>query len=341
MSSDETQSALSRAFELVEAGQYDDARAILDPILAANPNNADAWWVYAHAVTTPEDGRMALENVIRIDPRYPGAAELLEQARELSPNAAKVTSVPPPPGTIPEESQPEFDFLEPDLDDVQATSRARPVQPIAEQPTSPKRSTALPIVLIAVIAAVIVIGLLVLPNLTTLPTSPTATTIPVVSAPTEASLVIEETEEPTESSATASDTEEVAPTLRATITPTGEGATTEAAISNYPAVSEALTAYPLAQAGIAEVQTTLGNTLLASVCSAPGREMRMLLPQVMNALAAQTESLPETVQAIGVSLVNCDTNTPMLTVAAEVVSAQSFAQGDLSASEFAATWEPQ
>ena len=112
MSSDETQSALSRAFELVEAGQYDDARAILDPILASNPNNEDAWWVYAHAVTTPEDGRMALENVIRIDSRYPGAAELLAQARELSPEGGKVTPVPPPPGTIPEVSHAESDSLE-------------------------------------------------------------------------------------------------------------------------------------------------------------------------------------------------------------------------------------
>jgi hypothetical protein len=123
--------------------------------------------------------------------------------------------------------------------------------------------------------------------------------------------------------------------------PTVEGATAEAVASNFPAVSEALSAYPLAQAGIAETQSTLGNTLVANVCSAPGREMRMLLPEVMNALAAQSESLPETVQAIGVSLVNCDTSTPMLTVAAEIISAQSFAQGDLSAAEFAATWEPQ
>ena len=37
MSSDETQSALSRAYELVEAGNYDEARAILEPILAIEP----------------------------------------------------------------------------------------------------------------------------------------------------------------------------------------------------------------------------------------------------------------------------------------------------------------
>ena len=84
MSSDETQSALSRAYDLVEAGKYDEARAILEPILADNRDNADAWWIYAHAVTDPDEGRNALENVLRINPRYPDAAELLAQALSLS-----------------------------------------------------------------------------------------------------------------------------------------------------------------------------------------------------------------------------------------------------------------
>ena len=79
--SDEMQSALSRAYDIVEAGKFDEARAILEPILADNRDNADAWWIYAHAVTDPEEGRHALENVLRINPRYPDAAELLAQAR--------------------------------------------------------------------------------------------------------------------------------------------------------------------------------------------------------------------------------------------------------------------
>jgi hypothetical protein len=67
----------------------------------------------------------------------------------------------------------------------------------------------------------------------------------------------------------------------------------------------------------------------------------MLLPQVMNTFAAQSPALDASVQAIGVSLVNCETNAPMLTVATEVITAQSYAGGDLSAAEFAATWRPQ
>lgn len=338
MSSNETQAALSRAYELVEAGQYEQARAILDPILAANPNNADAWWVYAHAVTTPEDGRSALENVIRIDPRYPGAVELLQQARELSPANPNVPSTPAPPGTFPEENPLEPDFLDSEFEDVESISPV-PSQPGSQQPAGTKRSSALPILALALIAAVVVIAILVLPSLN----SPTETPTPtsdnaVVVAPTDIP-ASSATDEVTESAPVA----DVTPvTVPETVEPPAvEVATAEAVPANYPAVSEALAAFPLATAGIVETQTSLGNTVFANVCSASGREMRMLLPQVMNALASQSPSLPETVQAIGVSLVNCESNAPMLSVAAEVVSAQSFAQGDLSAGEFAATWRPQ
>lgn len=339
MSSNETQAALSRAYELVEAGQYDQARAILDPILAANPNNADAWWVYAHAVTTPEDGRAALENVIRIDPRYPGAVELLQQARELSPVNPGDSSAPMPPGTFPEESPLEPDFLDSEFEDVESIPPVPSSQPGRQQPAGTKRSSALPIVALALIAAVVVIAILVLPGLSTTTETPTPTSEDaVVIAPTDIP-ASSATDEITEAAPVADVTPETV--QETTESPTVEVATAEAVPANYSAVNDALSAFPLASAGIVETQTSLGNTVLANVCSASGREMRMLLPQVMNALASQSPSLPETVQAVGVRLVNCESNAPMLSVATEIVSAQSFAQGDLSAGEFAATWQPQ
>lgn len=324
MSSDETQSALARAYELVEAGQYADARAILDPILAAEPNNADAWWVYAHSVTTAEDGRAALENVVRIDPRYPGASELLAQARSLAPAAPDASNIPAPPVSIPEEAVAEPDDFDTDFDDLVETRQRRAAQPSQQK-------GGVPILPIALgLAGLIVIALLVLPNLLPAP-SPTPEDSTNVAAV------------PTESANTAATEEAPEATRRPTITPTIEGATPEASSgsADFTAVSEALASFPLAPAGIATSETSLGNTLVASVCSAPGREMRMLLPQVMNAFAAQSASLDAAVQAIGVSLVNCETNASMLTVATEVITAQSYAGGDLSNAEFAATWRPQ
>lgn len=332
MSSNDTQSALSRAYELVESGKYEDARAILDPVIAANPDNADAWWVYAHAVNTPEDGRRALENVVRIDPRYPGAAELLAQARELAPHSPEPSALPPPPISMPEIGEPDtYDF---DDEDEPAATRSRSAASPA--PATSGRGSGLILAVLALIAVLVVVILLLQSGALTPSATPGATEVGnVVIVPTEAV------------SGAATDeagTEEVAATRRPTITPTVEGAVATAEVSSasdYPGVAEALAAFPLADNGITETSTTLGNTLLVSVCSAPGREMRMLLPQVMNTLAGQSPSLGENIQAVGVSLVNCEAGTRMVTVATEMISAQNYAQGDLSDAEFAASWEPQ
>ncbi|MEP7293989.1 MAG: tetratricopeptide repeat protein [Chloroflexota bacterium] len=326
MSSDETQSALSRAYELVEAGQYEDARAILDPILVAEPNNADAWWVYAHAVTSADDGRKALENVVRIDPRYPGASDLLAQARDLAPTKPKITTLPSQPESFPS-SLPEDDL---DFEDeVQDSTREHPAQQADEKRGVPV------LAILAVVAAIVIVLVLVLPSLNPPAALPTATSAAeVVVVPTDASIAVT-TDEVT------SGTEATAPTRRSTVTPTAEGATAEAVSSDFPAVNEALAAFTLTENGVTQTATSLGNTLLVSVCSAPGREMRTLLPQVMNALAQQSPALDASIQAIGVSLVNCETGTAMLTVASDLISAQNYAAGGLSDAQFAATWKPQ
>jgi hypothetical protein len=40
-------------------------------------------------------------------------------------------------------------------------------------------------------------------------------------------------------------------------------------------------------------------------------------------------------------MLNCEANTPLLTIAAALSSAQSYASGALSDGAFAATWKPQ
>jgi len=54
----------------------------------------------------------------------------------------------------------------------------------------------------------------------------------------------------------------------------------------------------------------------------------------MNALAKQSGSLEQTFRRIGVHLINCGQKTPLLTVATDLASAQDYAQGKLSDSEF-------
>jgi hypothetical protein len=75
---------LSQAYGLIEADQLEEAVALLKPILSEQPNNADAWWLYAHAVTNIDDARASLDTVLSIDPDYPEARKLLEMLDEAS-----------------------------------------------------------------------------------------------------------------------------------------------------------------------------------------------------------------------------------------------------------------
>ena len=71
--------ALKQAYDLIEAGNPDGAKALLRPILEIEKDNADVWWLYSHAVTDAETARLALNNVLRVDPNYPEARDLLSQ----------------------------------------------------------------------------------------------------------------------------------------------------------------------------------------------------------------------------------------------------------------------
>lgn len=382
MSSDETTSALSRAFELVEAGRYDEARSLLDPILVADKNNADAWWIYAHAVTSPEEGTTALENVLRINPRYPGAQELLRQASQLfsdKPQIKRVTgSVPAaaPPVSFPEE------FPE---TDAERTERTTQEQRAALAAAAPRRSSLVPLIAVAVVIVVVaVVAVLLLsqgggtpaatptealiaptlmqvteagegaltaePTLEEAATSATTEAAPTEAVETEAPTTAATTEPPATAQAQPTEvvTTEVVPTevipteaAPTTAPTTAQGATAQVASDSYTVIERALASYPIAESGIGQVNTTFGNTLMVTVCTAAGREMRTLLPQVMNALAKESTILGSDVAAVGVRMLNCEANTPLLTIATDLASAQSYAGGALTDGAFAATWKPQ
>ncbi|MBN1283921.1 MAG: hypothetical protein JXB47_00830 [Anaerolineae bacterium] len=75
--SDSTQAQLRQVLELLQAGRNQEAYRILNPLLQANPNNDNAWWLMAHTVTEPGYVRLALENVVRLRPDYTPALDML------------------------------------------------------------------------------------------------------------------------------------------------------------------------------------------------------------------------------------------------------------------------
>ena len=237
-----------------------------------------------------------------------------------------------------------------------AASPAATTQEIKAVQAQSSRSNLVPLVAIAaVVVIVIILLILILPGGGGAETpTPTEVASGVESTPAE---MLPATEDATSEFIVATEmgmaevlsTEMVtteAPTRAPTVTPTFalEADATEvvaAQMMDASALTTALATFPLAAEGVTQVETGLGQTIMANVCAAPGREMRTLLPQVMNTLAQDSPALDASVTAIGVHLVNCSDNSDLLTVATDRASAESYAAGTLTDTQFAALWQPQ
>lgn len=148
MASDATHSTLEEAYALIEEDRLEEAQALLKPILAEDPDNVDAWWLYVYAVKDVETARMALNTVLKLDPNYPGAQELLASLEERFPAQPVPAAAAPgeikrlsPPATLPD--LPEDDEIDDPLgidqelvsEDVDVASEER----ILEEEISPPR----------------------------------------------------------------------------------------------------------------------------------------------------------------------------------------------------------
>lgn len=61
-----SENQLERAYQLIKEGREQDAFDILEPLIAENPDNADAWWLLANATDDLPSKERALEQVLRI-----------------------------------------------------------------------------------------------------------------------------------------------------------------------------------------------------------------------------------------------------------------------------------
>lgn len=112
---------LNEAYELIEAGNMTDALTVLDDIKAEYSQNADYWWLYAHATDDEAEGQAALRRVLELDANYPGATVLAEQVGIETPKPVQsIRSLKPPPAppvTNPNlPSTADIDALDDDID---------------------------------------------------------------------------------------------------------------------------------------------------------------------------------------------------------------------------------
>src|SRR5215207_3197274 len=80
---------LQVAYRLIREGNKQEAVRILTPIVRADPQNADAWWLLANAVDNPEQKRRALERVLRLRPEDERAQRMYASLQSPAPQARR------------------------------------------------------------------------------------------------------------------------------------------------------------------------------------------------------------------------------------------------------------
>ncbi|MBZ0291454.1 MAG: hypothetical protein K8L99_02705 [Anaerolineae bacterium] len=324
-----TEQVLARAFQLIEEDRLGEAEALLEDVLKDEPYNADAWWVYAHAVQDPKMAQEALQRVLETNPEYPGAAELLESLEEEYPEfqptvtQTEVRRVTPPP-TLPDLPEDTDDFVSFDEDIFPEEEPVTTTYPITEDEREPQRRNLVWILVpILAVLAIIVVALILLRlpgNTTSSPTQVAAATVTTSS-------------------------QQVAPPA----TEVGGMATEEMATAEVQTVSgeieqaieNAFADFDVVDNGIEVTNTTLGNTLLVSICtSADINERSTTLNQAMFALSEAGSTMADDIEALGVRLVNCTSGSVLNVVATPVSDAVAFVEGNTDEKGYQAVWQP-
>lgn len=87
-----SQEQLRRAYTLIQGERLDEATEIIRRVLSSDPDNADAWWLLANAVTEPADAAEALGNVLRLNPGHAEARAAYDELIAEYPDLAADTS---------------------------------------------------------------------------------------------------------------------------------------------------------------------------------------------------------------------------------------------------------
>jgi hypothetical protein len=327
--------ALKQAFSLIEAGSPEDAKALLRPILENEKDNADVWWLYSHAVTDAETARLALNNVLRIEPNYPDARDLLnqletqqkiEQTDDLLDMGKDPVFIPAMPSSVPGIS-PLLPRTEVSSKQGLDVSDELPEEMFGDEEPEPFYRR--PMFYIPIL------GLLLIVALAIVIVKPFAVNSPAS----------QNTPQSTSSSSLGTSTSEILSNAQPTATsilgaPTDINATSEA-VSDISDVLSAFSEFQIPNnGGIRIADTNLGATLTVSVCTSAGKAMRELLPKAMQTLAKIATNYANQAQVVAVKMLDCTLNTTLLFIGTRTEDAIAFANGILSDKEFQAKWQP-
>ena len=154
-----------------------------------------------------------------------------------------------------------------------------------------------------------------------------------------------DTPEPT-TEVVATDTEEPAtdtpePTTEVAATDTEEPATDTPEPTENPsqAILNTLNDFELSGAEPVQSETNLGNTLLVEVCLDSNMSRAELLDGTLQALSAASDSIDASVDAMGITLFDCESETAFRAIAVPVDTLQDFNNGTITLEDFQRSWE--
>ncbi|HEX2623489.1 MAG TPA: hypothetical protein VHL11_25180 [Phototrophicaceae bacterium] len=369
--SDVTNPDLIRAYQLIEADDLEQARSVLDIYLENHRDNADAWWLYAHAVTDPMEAQNALRNVLRLAPNYPGAKVLLSESEQILTPArdtsgiTRLASRPVATGDDPNRPPDFLDRLDDDSFDLDSNLLDDDDDfdldddddfgddfETDETPGRPGASRRLQFLMIAALIVVVLVALaLVLKNVIDKPKS-TPTSVVNVATSTSPAVIILSTDTPTveiaDTTATGAPgvetTAETAATDNSTATDESPVTTPDNSTdgtSDFESIYTALSAFTVVPESAIIIQTSLGSTFLISVCNDPVNGLIKTTLNAIEALATQASPLVGQADYAGVRIVDCNRNNLSLrSLAVSLADATAYAQGSLTLTQLRAQLKP-
>lgn len=300
--SQSTTDVVERAYHLVEEGHLIDARRLLEDWLEDNHDDADAWWVYSHAVEDVDAAKNALNNVLRLDPDYPGADDLMEQLREVEAQQTTEGSE----SNVTDESL----SLEDEGDVALRTNKDE---------KAGDDGLVRWLLIGGIVGVLILVGGFILLSALGNQGEDDDASATAVFQQAQAEATAETTPDqpgniPTATNADNTEPDDLDQALR----------------SDFTLVDTS----PLA----ATSQTQLGQTRIASVCAEDTTNFLDTVTQVMQIAAEYHDNLSQTVDAFGVAIFNCDTNTQLNTIGVTVRDLSELQSDELTQETFRGRW---
>lgn len=283
---------LQEAYELIESGDLQSARQLLDGIRSHYDNNPDFWWIYSHAVENEADGLAALDRVRQLAPNYPGLQMLSEQLGIASLQSNSITEDAPSTADVEEYHAEEYHAITQ-----------------AQQNRSP-----LPFFIVAgIVVVLLILGFSFIANLLSGGNDD--------DTPTQVAIVTDVSPEPiiptadSEAEISTEDTSDSVEPTDVVVEPATDAPepTPDTTDSSSNDLTEALSVFGVPEDGMSTTTTeTFGETYTVTTCSALGPIATQNILGIVDLLGDNLEIIDDSIAGFAFEIADCTSDTVRL-----------------------------